>query len=67
MSLLSTAATSVNPWMQILEALEKKINRHSYDTWLKPTRYSHVKDGKLFVRNAAEMACFDISGSKASP
>ena len=50
MSLLSTAATSVNPWMQILEALEKKINRHSYDTWLKPTRYSHVKDGKLFVR-----------------
>ena len=36
--------------MQILEALEKKINRHSYDTWLKPTRYSHVKDGKLFVR-----------------
>src|SRR5205823_4330121 len=50
MSLLTTAATSVNPWMQILEALEKKINRHSYDTWLKPTRYSHVKDGKLFVR-----------------
>src|SRR2546430_2266942 len=50
MSLLSTAATTVNPWMQILEALEKKINRHSYDTWLKPTRYSHVKDGKLFVR-----------------
>src|SRR5438067_5488842 len=50
MSLLSTAATSVNPWMQILEALEKKINRHSYDTWLKPTRYSHVKEGKLFVR-----------------
>ena len=36
--------------MQILEALEKKINRPSYDTWLKPTRYSHVKDGKLFVR-----------------
>jgi chromosomal replication initiator protein len=50
MSLLSTAAATVNPWMQILEALEKKINRHSYDTWLKPTRYSHVKDGKLFVR-----------------
>ena len=50
MSLLTTAATTVNPWMQILEALEKKINRHSYDTWLKPTRYSHVKDGKLFVR-----------------
>jgi chromosomal replication initiator protein len=30
--------------------LEKKINRHSYDTWLKPTRYSHCNEGKLFVR-----------------
>jgi len=38
MSLTSstTAATSLNPWNRILSALEKKINRHSYDTWLKP-------------------------------
>jgi chromosomal replication initiator protein len=35
--------------MRILDALEKKINRHSYDTWLKPTRYSHADDHKLFV------------------
>jgi len=39
-----------NPWLRILDALEKKINRHSYDTWLKPTRYSHSKGGTLFVR-----------------
>src|SRR5271156_4314140 len=39
-----------NPWMRILDALEKKINRHSYDTWLKPTRYSHSSGGVLFVR-----------------
>jgi chromosomal replication initiator protein len=39
-----------NPWLRILEALEKKINRHSYDTWLKPTRYSHSSGGVLFVR-----------------
>jgi chromosomal replication initiator protein len=46
-----TAATSAaNPWVRILDALEKKINRHSYDTWLKPTRYSHVQNGVLFVR-----------------
>ena len=52
MSLLSstTATVAANPWIQILSALEKKINRHSYETWLKPTRYSHIKDGKLFVR-----------------
>ncbi len=39
-----------NPWLRILDALEKKINRHSYDTWLKPTRYSHSSAGTLFVR-----------------
>src|SRR3954467_7792361 len=50
MSLTSTAATAANPWIQILGALEKKINRHSYDTWLKPTRYSHANGAILFVR-----------------
>jgi chromosomal replication initiator protein len=44
------AASSPNPWVRILESLEKKINRHSYDTWLKPTRYSHTNERKLFVR-----------------
>jgi chromosomal replication initiator protein len=39
-----------NPWLRILDALEKKINRHSYDTWLKPTRYSHASGKVLFVR-----------------
>jgi chromosomal replication initiator protein len=39
-----------NPWLRVLDALEKKINRHSYDTWLKPTRYSHSSGGILFVR-----------------
>jgi chromosomal replication initiator protein len=35
--------------LRVLDALEKKINRHSYDTWLKPTRYSHATGGVLFV------------------
>jgi chromosomal replication initiator protein len=47
---LSSSAIIPNPWARILDALEKKINRHSYDTWLKPTRYSHASDGVLFVR-----------------
>ena len=47
MSVLVTSTP--NPWMQILGALEKKVNRHSYDTWFKPTRFSHDADNKLFV------------------
>jgi chromosomal replication initiator protein len=51
MSLASAAATAtINPWVEILGALEKKVNRHSYDTWLKPTRYSHIEQNKIFVR-----------------
>jgi chromosomal replication initiator protein len=34
----------------VLGALEKKINRHSYETWLKPTRFSHSQGPTLFVR-----------------
>ena len=47
---VSGSAIIPNPWARILDALEKKINRHSYDTWLKPTRYSHASEGILFVR-----------------
>jgi len=47
---VSGSAIIPNPWSRILDALEKKINRHSYDTWLKPTRYSHASEGILFVR-----------------
>jgi len=45
-----SATLAPNPWLRILDALEKKINRHSYDTWLKPTRYSHSSGKILFVR-----------------
>ena len=44
-----SASVAPNPWIRILDALEKKINRQSYDTWLKPTRYSHSSGGILFV------------------
>jgi chromosomal replication initiator protein len=47
---VSSSAIIPNPWVRILDALEKKINRHSYDTWLKPTRYSHATNGVLFIR-----------------
>ena len=41
---------SANPWVRVLEALEKKVNRTSYETWLKPTRYDHAQGPILFVR-----------------
>ena len=50
MSFATTPATAVNPWMQILAALEKKVNRQSFETWLKPTRYSHIAGRTLYVR-----------------
>ncbi|HLJ77282.1 MAG TPA: chromosomal replication initiator protein DnaA [Acidobacteriaceae bacterium] len=50
MSFAVTPSVALNPWVQILAALEKKINRQSYDTWLKPTRYSYVRERVLFVR-----------------
>jgi len=39
-----------NPWVRVLDALEKKVTRSSYETWLKPTRFSHSQGAVLFVR-----------------
>src|SRR5215831_6859827 len=50
MSFVPTATAVLNYWVRILAALEKKINRQSFETWLKPTRFSHLEGKKLFVR-----------------
>ncbi len=54
---IATSVAAANPWVRILEALEKKINRHSYDTWLKPTHFSHTTGGILFVRVPTNEFC----------
>ena len=46
----STALPAGNPWTRILSALELKVNRQSFHTWLKPTRFSHSNGRTLFVR-----------------
>ncbi len=43
------ASSTPNPWMRIQGALEKKLNRHIFDTWFKPARFSHDSNGKLFI------------------
>ena len=50
MSFVPTATAVLNQWVRILGALEKKINRQSFETWLKPTRFSRVVGKTLFVR-----------------
>src|SRR3569623_1091080 len=51
MSFVPTATAVLNSWVRILAALEKKINRQSFETWLKPTRFSHLQGKTLHVRN----------------
>ena len=50
MAFATSPATALNPWLQILAALEKKVIRQSFETWLKPTRYSHAAGRTLYVR-----------------
>ncbi len=50
MSFVPTSSTVIDPWTRILGALEKKVNRQSFNTWLKPTRMSHLNARTLFVR-----------------
>jgi chromosomal replication initiator protein len=50
MAFAASPASALNPWLQILAALEKKVIRQSFETWLKPTRYSHAAGRTLYVR-----------------
>src|ERR1700743_2523931 len=50
MAFAISPASALNPWLQILGALEKKVIRQSYETWLKPTRFSHSSGRTLYVR-----------------
>jgi chromosomal replication initiator protein len=50
MAFAMTPVPPPNPWLQILSALEKKLARNSFETWLKPTRYSHAAGRTLYVR-----------------
>ncbi|MGH9377405.1 MAG: DnaA N-terminal domain-containing protein, partial [Terriglobia bacterium] len=37
----------MNAWQEVLGYLKAKVNTQSYQTWLRPTRLSHVTDGKI--------------------
>ena len=42
--------TTMNAWQEILGYLKAKVNTQSYQTWLRPTRFSHVNQEELVVR-----------------
>src|ERR1700712_3556591 len=50
MSFVPVSTAVLNQWVRVLGALEKKINRQSFETWLKPTRFSHVAGKTMHVR-----------------
>ncbi len=39
----------MNAWLQVLNYLKTKVNTQSYQTWLRPTRFSHVENGAIVV------------------
>jgi len=40
----------MNAWQRVLEHLKTAVNPQSYQTWLRPTRFSHANNETLFVR-----------------
>ena len=42
--------TTMNAWQEILGYIKTKVNTQSYQTWLRPTRFSHVNQEVLVVR-----------------
>jgi chromosomal replication initiator protein len=41
---------AMNAWQEVLSYLKSKISPESYQTWLRPTRYSHLETETLIVR-----------------
>jgi hypothetical protein len=43
-------AADSDPWRHVLDALKTATDQHSFDTWLKPTRFYALVEGTLYVR-----------------
>ena len=50
MAFAISPASALNPWLQILAALEKKVIRQSFETWLKPTGKPRTSGGPRGAR-----------------
>lgn len=39
-----------NPWLQIKDALQEKIDKNSYETWFEPTSYIGQETNSLYIK-----------------
>ncbi len=39
-----------NPWLQIMDVLQKKIDKNSYETWFEPTSYIGQETNSLYIK-----------------
>lgn len=39
-----------NPWLQIMEALQKKVDKNSYETWFEPTSYIGKEKNSIYIK-----------------
>jgi chromosomal replication initiator protein len=39
-----------NPWLQIMDILQKKIDKNSYETWFEPTSYIGQETNSLYIK-----------------
>ena len=39
-----------NPWIQIIQDLQKKVDQNSYETWFEPTTYIGTEKGCLYIK-----------------
>src|SRR5579862_5165964 len=42
--------STMNPWENILQHMERRVNPHSFATWFRPTKQEGANNGKLIVR-----------------
>ena len=47
---LLVSEDDMNAWQRVLGYLKGKVNSQSYQTWLRPTRFSHANGDTLYVR-----------------
>ncbi|UCE22104.1 MAG: ATP-binding protein, partial [Candidatus Aminicenantes bacterium] len=40
----------INPWLQIMEALQKKVDKNSYETWFEPTSYIGKEENSIYIK-----------------
>jgi len=44
------AKNKQNPWLQIIDALQEKIDKNSYETWFEPTSYIGQETNSLYIK-----------------